>query len=829
MRLRSQIAALCLVALAAPAAARPFTVDDLLAAEEFGQFAFTSDGRRLVFERLDGQGVSGPFDQDVATGYRRGRIYVADLAAGASPRPLTDRAQGEGQVAGPLSPDGASMAILRFRHQAYEVGVVSLASGEVRWLGVTPELGWLGQTLAWRSDHELVIAARGDAPLRLRVGAELRETLPRLWAATADGARPAIATVGSGRFLGARERAAPGRLLLVDLSTGQVRRLAEGDFYDLEISPDGRRLAAMRRLEDIQAPAGEKMFVARPPRRHNLVLLDLARDAAGAAVVPCADCDLATHLMVWSADGREILVYGRRLGQPRSDAAYLRLSPTRPPRTVQLPGLAAVIDRTSEGYEIPRATWLAGSPLVLARPASGGRADWRLIAADRPLNLTRGLPEPAGQIAGLGATRFEIAAGGWAWRIHADGRAVRLFRATGALPATGLGLSNRLRTGPVPGAGWFRVSEGPGGRLAFRSADGMARTAAAADGRVLAYAVDASGVAVARRDPSGPMGLDLSPAAGRPRRLLTLNDGLRAVGFGRSLVLTGAARDGSPIRHVLLLPPGPPQGHRPPLVVIPYPGQTPAEPPEPYGRGLGRFGANAELLAAAGFAVLTPGLPRAPDQEPGQDLAAQILAAVDLAAATGLVDAERLALLGHSFGGYASLMAAAQSPRFKAVIASAAPTNLASAYGEFEPHLEVLPRDGVGLNSGFGWAELGQGNLGTAPWGDPAKYVRNSPVFLADRITAPVLLIHGDGDFIRLTQAQQMFAALYRQGKDAELVTVFGEGHIIASPANLKAVYGRMVAWLNEVLEPSGPRAPPEDGRGLRSTGLPGPPDRPPA
>ena len=66
--------------------------------------------------------------------------------------------------------------------------------------------------------------------------------------------------------------------------------------------------------------------------------------------------------------------------------------------------------------------------------------------------------------------------------------------------------------------------------------------------------------------------------------------------------------------------------------------------------------------------------------------------------------------------------------------------------------------------------------------------------------TAPVLLIHGDGDFVRLSQAQEMFSALYRLGKDAQLLTAYGEGHVISSPANRQAVTSHTLAWLQSAL-----------------------------
>jgi len=416
MRLRSQIAALCLAAFSAAAAeARPFTVDDLLAAEEFGQVGFDPTGRWLVFERLRGQSASGPFDQDVYTGYRRGQLYAVDVRGGGPTRPLLEPVSGEGYVAGPFSPDGVRLVVLRLRGRNWEAGVATLATGQVSWLGITPELGLLGQTIAWRGDHELIIAARpeGDAPLRLRTGWQMRERQTALWAQAATGETPAIAVIGSGRFREVRERAATGGLVHVDLSTGVVRRLADGEYYDLEISPDGRRVAAMARLEDLQAPADERLRVASPTRRRNLVLVDLAN---GATAFPCPTCDLTTHLMAWSPTGHEVLAYGRRQGEAWSQARPLRLSRDGV-KTASLNGLSLSLGYTSEGYEIPPAAWLAGDPVVYAAKADQARSDWYRLSADGPVRLTGSLKAPPSTLVAQNRRGLILAADGATWTV----------------------------------------------------------------------------------------------------------------------------------------------------------------------------------------------------------------------------------------------------------------------------------------------------------------------------------------------------------------------------------------------------------------------------
>jgi dipeptidyl aminopeptidase/acylaminoacyl peptidase len=134
---------------------------------------------------------------------------------------------------------------------------------------------------------------------------------------------------------------------------------------------------------------------------------------------------------------------------------------------------------------------------------------------------------------------------------------------------------------------------------------------------------------------------------------------------------------------------------------------------------------------------------------------------------------------------------------------------LISTYGTFLPPRRVHPEDGLSINTMAGWAESGQPRLGGAPWMAPQTYVANSPIFAAGRINTPMLLLQGDQDIASLTQAEEMFSALYRQNKDAILVSYWGEGHVVASPANLRDLYARVFQWLDDTLDqPAKPEPP---------------------
>ena len=189
---------------------------------------------------------------------------------------------------------------------------------------------------------------------------------------------------------------------------------------------------------------------------------------------------------------------------------------------------------------------------------------------------------------------------------------------------------------------------------------------------------------------------------------------------------------------------------------------------------------------------------------PTRDLTRQILQVVEAAASTGLIDPDRIAVWGHSFGGYAALTAAGETERFKSVIATAAPTNLLGLWGAFTPQARVMPGDAP-RRVLSGWIEGGQANLGSPPWEASPHYLQSSPLLAAKRINAPVLLIYGDQDFIPLSQGEQMFSALERQGKDAALLTLWGEGHVPQSPGNIQVLYDKIFWWLDTTMPSTGP------------------------
>ncbi|MBU9144075.1 S9 family peptidase [Burkholderia multivorans] len=211
---------------------------------------------------------------------------------------------------------------------------------------------------------------------------------------------------------------------------------------------------------------------------------------------------------------------------------------------------------------------------------------------------------------------------------------------------------------------------------------------------------------------------------------------------------------------------------------------------------------NFHPLAAHGFVVVDVDLRSVAGVEPAS-MASRMLddvcAAVDAAAEAGYVDRDRLHLYGQSLGGWATMMLLAHTSMFRSGISSAGISDAAALHASLDPRLryetghdaraerfELLGK----LLADTSWS------LDADPCADPHAYHAISPIRHAARITTPLLLIHGDADYVPLEQSERMFATLAQLGRDVRLIRYWGDDHVPQSPANIADRYRRIVDWL---------------------------------
>jgi dipeptidyl aminopeptidase/acylaminoacyl peptidase len=278
------------------------------------------------------------------------------------------------------------------------------------------------------------------------------------------------------------------------------------------------------------------------------------------------------------------------------------------------------------------------------------------------------------------------------------------------------------------------------------------------------------------------------------------NTFIRKVTPGSHQQISYQSLDGKGLRGWLLLPPGYKPGKRYPLIVWVYPGWMAG--PVPDGRDNLSYESplNLQILAANGYVVLTPSVPF--NYGPGPDdvllrLTSGVLPAVDKVIELGIADPNRIFAMGHSFGGYAIFGLVTQTHRFKAAVTLAGYSDMVSGYNQFGTWRYHDYSDEM-LTATQPAAMESLLGFGVPPWSDLGRYLRNSPIFYVDRVETPLMIIHGDFDGMPMEQAEEFFMALYRQGKRAEFVRYWGEGHVLVSPANIRDMWARIFAWLEE-------------------------------
>jgi dipeptidyl aminopeptidase/acylaminoacyl peptidase len=120
------------------------------------------------------------------------------------------------------------------------------------------------------------------------------------------------------------------------------------------------------------------------------------------------------------------------------------------------------------------------------------------------------------------------------------------------------------------------------------------------------------------------------------------------------------------------------------------------------------------------------------------------------------VDSKKMGIYGVSFGGYETYYIVTHTNMFAAAYAGCGTTNFITGFG-------TISSDS---RNEYAMVARGQYGIGVTPWDRPDIYLKNSPIFYADRISTPLLIGHNPNDWgVPFSQAVEMFSALRRLGK----------------------------------------------------------------
>jgi dipeptidyl aminopeptidase/acylaminoacyl peptidase len=251
--------------------------------------------------------------------------------------------------------------------------------------------------------------------------------------------------------------------------------------------------------------------------------------------------------------------------------------------------------------------------------------------------------------------------------------------------------------------------------------------------------------------------------------------------------ITYAAGDGLAIPAILTLPRGVPEKPLP-LVVLPHGGPAAADTLD--------FNWWAQALADQGYAVLQPNYrgstlsyahKAAGFGEWGRKMQTDLSDGVRYLAASGVIDPQRVCIVGASYGGYAALAGVTlDTGVYRCAVSVAGLSDLKrflratyTMAGSSNPAQRFWDRF-MGL---------------TSP-SDPAL-LAISPIEHVAQVSVPVLLIHGrDDTVVRYEQSQLMLNALKQAGKSVELVTLDDEDHWLSHSKTRLQMLQACVAFL---------------------------------
>ena len=260
--------------------------------------------------------------------------------------------------------------------------------------------------------------------------------------------------------------------------------------------------------------------------------------------------------------------------------------------------------------------------------------------------------------------------------------------------------------------------------------------------------------------------------------------------WGAAEMVSFKSTDGVPLKGVLLKPDNFDPRKKYPMIVYIY---------ERLSQGLHQFrnpspgtSINPSFYVSNGYLVYMPDIVYTIGY-PGASALKCVLPGIQAVVDKGFVNEDAIGIQGHSWGGYQIAYMVTQTNRFKAAAPGALVANMTSAYSGI--------RWGTGLPRQFQY-ERTQSRIGGSLWDYPLRFLENSPIFRADRVETPLLMLHNDeDDAVPWYQGIEYFLALRRLGKEAYMFNYNGEKHGLRKRINQKDYTRRLQEFFDHFLK----------------------------
>jgi len=260
--------------------------------------------------------------------------------------------------------------------------------------------------------------------------------------------------------------------------------------------------------------------------------------------------------------------------------------------------------------------------------------------------------------------------------------------------------------------------------------------------------------------------------------------------WGSAEIVEWHSNDGTPLQGILFTPDDFDPSTQYPMMVYFYERMSDGihqyRSPRPGGSSV-----SVPFYVSRGYVVFIPDIPYEIGY-PGESALDAVVPGVLSLVARGFVKEDRIGVQGHSWGGYQIAYMVTKTNLFAAAEAGAPVSNMTSAYGGI--------RWQSGMSRMFQY-ERTQSRIGGTLWESTNEYLHNSPVFYADKIHTPLLMMHNDEDgAVPWYQGIEMFVAMRRLQKPVWMLNYNGQGHGLRREADQKDWAIRMQQFFDHYL-----------------------------